>query len=87
MLLFEVHVSHEGQMDRSEHLGYRTRFLSQFASTSAGTSISLWMQCLFAQVWPDDWMQAPEPWKLHWSRQWVRLRFHVADMHIQGMPA
>ena len=25
------------------------------------------------QVWPDDWMQAPEPWKLHWSRQWVRI--------------
>ena len=25
------------------------------------------------QLWPDDWLLAPEPWKLQWSRRWVRL--------------
>ena len=24
------------------------------------------------QLWPDDWLVAAEPWKLHWSRRWVR---------------
>ena len=24
------------------------------------------------QLWPDDWLLAPEPWKLQWSRRWVR---------------
>ena len=24
------------------------------------------------QLWPDDWLVAPEPWKLQWSRKWVR---------------
>jgi len=31
------------------------------------------------QLWVDDWLVAPEPWKLHWSRQWIRAHADVAE--------
>lgn len=30
------------------------------------------------QLWPDDWTVAPEAWKLHWVRQWIREHVEVA---------
>lgn len=47
-----------------------------------GTQIIALPQLRFGavQVWPDDWMQAPEPWKLHWARQWVRSYTRMVAM-------
>jgi hypothetical protein len=37
------------------------------------------------QLWPDDWLVAPEPWKLQWSRRWVRAQGNLRRQSIALM--
>lgn len=71
-----------------EHLFTRRDSFRSLQAHQLGPAFNGGCNAHVVQVWPDDWMQAPEPWKLHWSRQWVRLAIciNIQEMTLQILP-